>query len=178
MFDTGAVPSAAAAAPPAPAASLDDASDGPGEPPGPGASPEEQARYRARLAAHEERKGRAWHAWVRAQAAATTKGAGHGHHGDRAEAKSPPPHGKPQAATQADGQRWRGLAQDARRAAENSGAAVGLLQDMMQPGEAESPHQARISELLTAIAERVVSIGDRLSRIESRLTGPRLVSPR
>ncbi len=98
--------------------------------------------------------------------------------GDRAGAKSPPPSGKPQAATQADGQRWKGLAEDARRAAENSGAAVGLLQDMMQPGEAENPHLAQITELLTAIAERVVSIDDRLSRIEARLTGPRLVSPR
>lgn len=50
-----------------PSAALTDLGDGPGEPPGPGASPAEQARYRARLAAYEERKGAAWAAYVRGQ---------------------------------------------------------------------------------------------------------------
>ncbi len=65
-------------------ASLDDAGPGPGEPPGPTASPEELAQFRARLAAYEDRKAAAWARWLASQQQATQPAApssGGGHHG-------------------------------------------------------------------------------------------------
>ena len=70
-----------------PGVSLEDAGPGPGEPPAADAHPEELARYRAALAAYEDRKAAAWARWVAAQgkqdagaaaAGAATEG---GHHG-------------------------------------------------------------------------------------------------
>lgn len=72
-----------AAAQATPGAALDDAGPGPGEPPGPTASPEELARFRARLAAYDDRKAAAWARWVASQQQATPPAApsGGGHHG-------------------------------------------------------------------------------------------------
>lgn len=67
------------------AAILEDVGSGPGEPPEHGASPDEIARYRAKLAAYEERKGAAFLRYAKAQAAAGEQrnrgGGGHGNHG-------------------------------------------------------------------------------------------------
>lgn len=49
-------------------ASLEDAGEGPGEPPGPNATPDERARFMAKVAAYEDRKAAAWARWVAAQA--------------------------------------------------------------------------------------------------------------
>jgi hypothetical protein len=68
-------------------ASLDDAGPGPGEPPSPGAHPDEIARYRAKLAAHAEAKAKAAARFAAATAAAQERGysapasQGGGHHG-------------------------------------------------------------------------------------------------
>lgn len=66
-----------------PGATLDDAGPGPGEPPGPAASPEELTRFRARLAAYDDRKAAAWARWVASQrhAAPSTAPSGGGYHG-------------------------------------------------------------------------------------------------
>ena len=64
-----------AAAHATPGAALDDAGPGPGEPPGPTASPEELARFRARLAAYDDRKAAAWARWVASQQQATPSAA-------------------------------------------------------------------------------------------------------
>ena len=45
-------------------AALTDIGDGPGEPPGPNANPEERAKWLAKLAAWEDRRGAAWKRWV------------------------------------------------------------------------------------------------------------------
>lgn len=76
-----------AAAEVAPGALLEDAGPGPGEPPGPGAHPDEIARYGAALAAREDRKAAAWARFVAAQgrqgggAAASAQSAGGQDHG-------------------------------------------------------------------------------------------------
>lgn len=72
-----------AAAQATPGAALDDAGAGPGEPPGPTASPEEKARFRARLAADDDRKAAAWARGVASQqqAAPSTAPSGGGYHG-------------------------------------------------------------------------------------------------
>ncbi len=77
---------AATASDGAAAAILEDVGAGPGEPPGHGAGPEEIARFRAKVAAYEERKGEAILRYAKAQAAASEQrnkgsGGGHGNHG-------------------------------------------------------------------------------------------------
>ena len=69
----------------APGAALEDAGPGPGEPPGPGAHPDEVARHRAALAAHQDRKASAWVRWLAQQAAgpqAASRGGGHARHAE------------------------------------------------------------------------------------------------
>ena len=73
-----------AAAQDTPGAALDDAGPGPGEPPGPTASPEERAQFMARLAAYDDRKAAAWARWVASQQQAAPSAApsgGGGYHG-------------------------------------------------------------------------------------------------
>lgn len=89
---------------------------------------------------------------------------------------APPSQSK--AITEEDGQRWRRLAKDAHRAAENSGQAVSLLSDMLQPTEGENAQLSEVTALLTTMAEMLARMEERLSAIESRLPALRLVSDR
>lgn len=63
----------------------------------------------------------------------------------RAE-KSPQPSQTSPAPVSMEGKAWRSVANDARTAAQESGKAVSLIQDMMQPSDRESPD--RVQELL------------------------------
>ena len=74
----GSGPSASASSSGGSGASLADTGDGPGEPPGHTATPEEKARYLARLAAYEERKASAWATWVGSQSKQESGGMNHG----------------------------------------------------------------------------------------------------
>ena len=87
------------------------------------------------------------------------------------------PAGAPASVTiQADGKRWRTIQDDAHRAAENSGQAVSMLSEMMEPTEGENTQLAEVTQLLTAIVERLAQMDARLRAIESRLPGPGGVS--
>lgn len=78
----------AAAGAESPPAALDDCGPGPGEPPGPGAHPDEIARYRAACAAHEERQAKAIQAFARAWAASNERKQGGNHVGQESSGPS------------------------------------------------------------------------------------------
>jgi hypothetical protein len=66
-------------------AMLDEVGPGPGEPPGYGASPDQLAKYRAALAAYDERKARAWEKFIQSWTSTQKKTSG-GNHGNMAMA--------------------------------------------------------------------------------------------
>ena len=109
----------------APGAALEDAGPGPGEPPGPGAHPDELARYTAALAAYQDRKASAWVRWLAQQAAgpqAASGGGGHAGHAEITQGR----HGR--AAEQAYG--WIRAAQESGSATRPAaGAAPGTSED-------------------------------------------------
>ena len=72
----------------------------------------------------------------------------------------------------------RDILLEAKGANASSGQAVTLLQQMMEPGPLENAALEEVKALLGDIVERLIAQEDRLDRIESRLTGPRIVSIR
>ena len=73
--------------------------------------------------------------------------------------------------------RGRDILDEARMAKESAREAVNLLQGLQEPTGDEVSDLEAIKALLTTIAERVVSMDDRLSAIELRLSVRRGASP-
>ena len=73
--------------------------------------------------------------------------------------------------------RGRDILDEARMAKESAREAVNLLQGLQEPTGDEVSDLEAIRALLTTIAERVVSMDDRLSAIELRLSVRRGASP-
>ena len=73
--------------------------------------------------------------------------------------------------------RGRDILDEARMAKESAREAVNLLQGLQEPTGDEVTDLEAIKALLTTIAERVVSMDDRLSAIELRLSVRRGASP-
>ena len=86
--------------------------------------------------------------------------------------------------TEREAVKGRDILDEARMAKESAREAVNLLHGLTEPTPEEAGDLDAIKVLLTTIAERMVSmddrlgtLADRLSAIERRLPGPRAASP-
>lgn len=81
-------------------------------------------------------------------------------------------------ATVQEAVRTRDIYDQAKGANASSSQAVNLLQQMMEPGPVENKSLEEVKALLTDIVDKLVTLDDRLARMEARSTGPRAVSTR
>jgi hypothetical protein len=71
--------------------------------------------------------------------------------------------------TRTDGREWRTIGADARKAAENSGQTVTLLQDMLTPQDREGPNQIQeIQDNLAQLAEAMMRLEKKLDALLQR----------